>query len=61
MVRILVATVVREALMTLSDTEENYMDENRLLSLIQAKDRTKTAKAASSKGLFFLGASFQTE
>jgi tRNA pseudouridine(38-40) synthase len=59
MVRILVATVIREAIKTLSDTEENFIDKNRLLSLIRAKDRAGTAKAASSKGLFFLGANFR--
>lgn len=61
MVRILVATVIREAIKALSDSEVDHIDENRLVCLIKSGDRVNTARAASSKGLFFLGAIFRTK
>ena len=51
MARILVATALREVMDT---TESN---EDRLLSIIQSRDRKASAKAAPPAGLIFIGAS----
>lgn len=62
MVRILVATLIREALATINqqiDSREATIT-TKVLSLIETGDRSKTAKAASQKGLFFISADFST-
>jgi len=69
MVRILVATAVRElmdcvmdpdtlAVMDMEGSCEKIKD--RLLHLIRTCKREETAKAALSDGLFFVGATFRT-
>ena len=52
MVRILVATVLREVLGT-----ANSGNEDRLLDIVQARDRKASARAAPPGGLMFVGAS----
>lgn len=68
MVRILVATTIREALSLLADenmhiSSEKSIFENestRLLELVKNGERMYSAKAASPRGLIFVGASFST-
>ena len=71
MVRILVATLIREAIYAFEDSmslrrtsgdgtgQVMHQDkENRILSLIERRNRIHSAKAASSDGLIFIGAKF---
>lgn len=59
MVRILVATTIREALIMLEqDVVDIAMARARLLAIVNTNDRTKSAKAAPSNGLLFVGARF---
>mmetsp|Transcript_30207 Transcript_30207/g.46216 ORF Transcript_30207/g.46216 Transcript_30207/m.46216 type:complete len:421 (+) Transcript_30207:113-1375(+) len=64
MVRILVATTLREALSLLIDgsghiSESRFENEStRLLELVKNGERRHSAKAASPNGLIFVGASF---
>ena len=60
MVRILVATVLREVIdsIILKETMCDDKEEGRLLQLIQAGKRELTAKAAPPDGLIFMGAIF---
>jgi len=60
MVRILVATTIREALIMLEqDVVDTAMARARLLAIVNTNDRTKSAKAAPSNGLLFVGARFR--
>lgn len=59
MVRILVATTIREALIMLEqDLIDTAMTRARLSAIVNTNDRTKSAKAAPSNGLLFVGARF---
>jgi len=64
MVRILVATALREALSLLIDdsghiSQSRFENEStRLLELVKNGERRHSAKAASPNGLIFVGASF---
>jgi tRNA U38,U39,U40 pseudouridine synthase TruA len=64
MVRILVATAVREVLLLLQDTSGQSFEakdaiKTRLLCIVEERDRSQTAKAAASDGLLFVGARFR--
>lgn len=67
MVRILVATAVREVMLALqnatdttgiSSGEPLQCEESRLLTLVEGRDRMQSAKSAASHGLLFVGARF---
>ena len=62
MVRILVATVLRETISIMRDEEDIniclHHAKARLISIISSHDRIQSAKAASSNGLIFVGARF---
>ncbi|GFH57504.1 hypothetical protein CTEN210_13980 [Chaetoceros tenuissimus] len=62
MVRILVATVLRETISIMRDEEDIdiclHHAKERLISIINSHDRIQSAKAASSNGLIFVGARF---
>ena len=59
MVRILVATTIREALIMLDqDLFDTATARARLLAIVNTNNRTESAKAAPSNGLIFVGARF---
>lgn len=62
MVRILVATVLRETISIMRDEDDFniclHHAKARLISIINSHDRIQSAKAASSNGLIFVGARF---
>jgi Pseudouridylate synthase len=67
MVRILVATAVREVLLVFQEMRGDRLEtmdemtQRRLLSIVEKKDRSNTAKAAASDGLIFVDARFRVK
>jgi tRNA U38,U39,U40 pseudouridine synthase TruA len=66
MIRILVATALREALlMSLlqqqDDVDNDNNTKNRLVEILKSKDRRQAARPAPPQGLIFVGAVFQEE
>lgn len=60
MVRILVATALREALLALGDTINTETAADDLIIALESKDRTQMARPAPPQGLVFVGAEVET-
>jgi len=64
MVRILVSTAVREALLFVGENgfqKDDDSKSSKLLDILQTRNRNLSAKAAPANGLIFIGAAFRRE